>query len=96
MLIDYFNGGACAPSLSIVAQIEIREEASLVFIDLWFGIILGCLQKNTRLCHGRRKSLNTSKRLYFVIVKDISCISTMYDLLLKIYVLLIAKKLYAS
>jgi hypothetical protein len=34
-----------------------------------------------------------SFRLYFVIIKDSSCISTMYYLLLQIYVVLIVKKI---
>jgi hypothetical protein len=39
MLIDYFNGCTRARSLSIVAQIKIMREPSLVFTDLLFGFI---------------------------------------------------------
>jgi hypothetical protein len=60
MLIDYFNGCARARSLGIAAQ-KIMREPSLVFTGLWFGIYIGLLQKSTRLCHGRRKSLKTLK-----------------------------------
>jgi hypothetical protein len=59
MLIDYFNGCACARSLGIVTQIKIMGEPSLVFT--WFGSIRLPSKKNTRLCHGRRKSLKTLK-----------------------------------
>jgi hypothetical protein len=41
MLIDYFNGRACARDLGIAAQIKIIGESSLVFTGLWFGIYLG-------------------------------------------------------
>jgi hypothetical protein len=60
MLIDYFNGCVRAHSLGSVAQIKIMGEPSLVFTDLWFGFIR-LPSENIRLCHGRRKSLKTSK-----------------------------------
>jgi hypothetical protein len=60
MVIDYFNGCTRARSLGIAAQ-KIIEKPSLVFSGLWFVSIFGCLQKITRLCHVRRKSLKTSK-----------------------------------
>jgi hypothetical protein len=42
MLIDYFNGYACACSLGIAThKIKIMREPSLVFTGLWFGIYLG-------------------------------------------------------
>jgi hypothetical protein len=34
MVIDYFNGCACARSLGIVVQIKIMGEPLLVFLDL--------------------------------------------------------------
>jgi hypothetical protein len=63
MLIDYFNGYTRARSLGIAAQIKIIGEPSLVWYLQGYGLvsILGCIQKNTKLCHGRRKSLKTSK-----------------------------------
>jgi hypothetical protein len=77
MLIDYFNGYACA------VQIKIMGEPSLVFTGLWFGSI--------RLPSGKYKIMSWKKkefedledlvvsfRLYFVIVGDSLCISTMY------------------
>jgi hypothetical protein len=61
MVIDYFNGCAYARSLGITAQIKNMREPSLVFSGVWFGILIGGLQENTRSYHGRRKSLKTSK-----------------------------------
>jgi hypothetical protein len=60
MWIDYFNGCARARSLGIAAQIKIMGEPWYLQV---YGLvsILGCLQKSTRLCHGRRKNLKTSK-----------------------------------
>jgi hypothetical protein len=40
MVIDYFNGYACARSLGIAAQIKIMGESLLVFLGLWFDIYL--------------------------------------------------------
>jgi hypothetical protein len=39
MLIDYFNGCACARSFGTAAQIKIMREPSLVFTGLWFRFI---------------------------------------------------------
>jgi hypothetical protein len=66
MLIDYFNGYARACSLGIAAQIKIMVEPSLVFTGLWFDLF-GCLLKSIRLCHGRKKSLKTSKICSFLL-----------------------------
>jgi hypothetical protein len=63
MVIDYFNGCTCARSLGIAAQIKIIGEPSLVFLGQWFGFPL----KNTRLFHGRRKSLKISKICSFLL-----------------------------
>jgi hypothetical protein len=38
MVIDYFNGCACA-RLGIAAQIKIMGEPLLVFLGHWFGFI---------------------------------------------------------
>jgi hypothetical protein len=79
---------ACACSLGIVAQIEIKEEPSLVFLGLWFGIYLGLPSEKYKIMSWKKKKFKDLKellvsfRLYFVIVKDSSCISTMYYLLL--------------
>jgi hypothetical protein len=45
MVIDNFNICARACTLSIIAQIKIMEETSLVFSGLWFGIYLLPLEK---------------------------------------------------
>jgi hypothetical protein len=88
MVIDYFNGCARTRSLGIAAQIKIMGEPSLVFSGHWFNFLFGCLLKNVRLYHGKRKyfedlkDLLVSFRLYFVIAEDSLCISTMYYLLL--------------
>jgi hypothetical protein len=86
--IDYFNGYARARSLGIAARIKIMGEPSLVFTGLWFGIYLGLPSEKYKIMSWRKKEFEDLKdllvsfRLYFVIVKDSSCISTMYYLLL--------------
>jgi hypothetical protein len=88
MWIDYFNGCARARSLGIVAQIKIMGEPPLVFTGLWFGIYLGLPLEKYKIVSCKNKEfedlgdLLVSFRLYFVIVKDSSCDSTMYYLLL--------------
>jgi hypothetical protein len=67
MLIDYFNDYARARSLSTAAQIKIMGEPSLVYLQVYGLILFGCLLKNTRLCHERRKSLETSKICLFLL-----------------------------
>jgi hypothetical protein len=87
MLIDYFNGCACACSLSIAAQKNMGEP-SVVFTGLWFGIYLELPSEKYKIVSWKKKEfedvedLLVSFRLYFVIGKDSSCISTMYYLLL--------------
>jgi hypothetical protein len=86
--IDYFNSYARARSLGIVARIKITGEPLLVFTDLWFGIYLGLPSEKYKIVSWRKKKFEDLKdllvffRLYFVVVKDSSCISTMYYLLL--------------
>ena len=88
MLIDYFNGCARARSLGIAAQIKIMGEPSLVFTGLWFVIYLWLPSEKYKIVSWKKKEfedledLLVSFRLYFVIVGDSSCISTMYYLLL--------------
>jgi hypothetical protein len=88
MWIDYFNGCACAHNLGIAAQIKIMGEPPLVFIGLWFGIYLGLPSEKYKIVLWKKKEfedledLLVSFRLYFIIVKDSSCNSTMYYLLL--------------
>jgi hypothetical protein len=88
MWIDYFNGCACARSLGIAAQIKIMGEPPLVFTGLWFGIYLGLPSEKYKIVSWKKKefedleNLLVSFRLYFVIVKDSLCNSTMYYLLL--------------
>jgi hypothetical protein len=88
MWIDYFNWCTRARSLGIAAQIKNMGEPSLVFTGLWFGIYLGLPSEKYKIVSWKKKEfedledLLVSFRLYFVIVKDSSCISTMYYLLL--------------
>jgi hypothetical protein len=88
MWIDYFNDCAHARSLSIAAQIKIMGEPPFVFTGLWFGIYLGLSSKKYKIVSWKKKEfkdledLLVSFKLYFVIVKDSSCNSTIYYLLL--------------
>jgi hypothetical protein len=87
MLIDYFNGYACARSLGIAAQIKIMGEPLLVFTGLWFGSIQLPSEKYKIMSWKKKefedlKDLVVSFRLYFVIARDSLCISTMYYLCL--------------
>jgi hypothetical protein len=88
ILIDYFNSSALARSLGIAAQIKIIGEPTLVFIGLWFGIYFGMPLEKYKIMSWKKKEfedledLLVSFRIYFIIVKDNSCISTMYYLLL--------------
>jgi hypothetical protein len=72
-------------SLSIAAQIKIMGEPLLVFIGLWFGIYLGLPTKKYKIVSWKKKEfedledLLVSFRIYFVIVKDSSCISCSCD-----------------
>jgi hypothetical protein len=83
--IDYFYGYT---RLGIMVQIKIMEEPSLVFIGLWFDIYLGIPSEKYKIVSWKKKFFEDLEdllvyfRLYFVIVKDNSCISTMYYLLL--------------
>jgi hypothetical protein len=88
MWIDYFNGCARAYGLGIAAQIKIMGEPTLVFIGLWFDIYFSLPSKKYKIVSWKKKEfedledLLVSFRLYFLIVKDSSCNSTMYYLLL--------------
>jgi hypothetical protein len=88
MWIDYFNGCARARGLGIAAQIKIMGEPPLVFTGLWFGIYLRLPSEKYKTVSWKKKEFEDLKdllvsfRLYFVIVKDSSCNSTMYYLLL--------------
>jgi hypothetical protein len=88
MWIDYFNGCARVRSLDIAAQIKIMGEPPLIFIGLWFGIYLRLSSEKYKIMSWKKKEfedledLLVSFRLYFVIVTDSSCNSTMYYLLL--------------
>jgi hypothetical protein len=63
-------------------------EPSLVFTGLWFGIYLGLPSEKYKIVSWKKKEFEDLKdllvsfRLYFVVVKDSLCISTMYFLLL--------------
>jgi hypothetical protein len=83
MLIDYFNGCACARSLGIATQIKIMGEPSLVFTGLWFGSIWLPSRKYKIMSWKKKEfedleDLIVSFRLYFVIAEDSLCISTIY------------------
>jgi hypothetical protein len=85
VLFDYFNGCACARSLGIAVQIKIMREPSLVFTDLWFGAYHQLFSEKYKIVSLKKKKefedlqdLLVFFRLYFVIVKISSCISTMY------------------
>jgi hypothetical protein len=88
MWIDYFNGCVRARSLGIAAQIKIMGEPPLVFTGLWFGIYLGLPSEKYKIVSWKKKEfedledLLVSFRLYFLIVKDSLCNSTIYYLLL--------------
>jgi hypothetical protein len=88
MLIDYFNSCARVRSLGIAAPIKIIGEPLLVFIGLWFGIYLGLSSEKYKILSRKNKEFEDLEdllvfiRFYFVIVKNSSCISTMYYLLL--------------
>jgi hypothetical protein len=88
LLIDYFNGCARACSLSIATQIKIMRKPSLLFTGLGFGIYLGPPLEKYKIMLWKKKEFKDLKdllvsfRLYFVIVKDSSCISTIYYFLL--------------
>jgi hypothetical protein len=63
-------------------------EPPLVFTGLWFGIYLGLPSEKYKIVSWKKKEfedledLLVSFRLYFVIIKDSSCNSIMYYLLL--------------
>jgi hypothetical protein len=87
ILIDYFNGYACARSLGTAAQIKIMGESSLVFTGLWFSFIRLPSEKYKIMSWKKKEfeeleDLLVSFRLHFVIAGDSLCISTMYYLLL--------------
>jgi hypothetical protein len=88
MWIDYFNSCARARNLGIAAQIKIMGEPPLIFTGLWFGIYFGLPSEKYKIASWKKKEFEDLKdllvsfRLYFVIVKDSSCKSTMYYLLL--------------
>jgi hypothetical protein len=88
MWIDYFNGYARACSLGIAAQIKIMRESLLVFTGLWFDIYLGLPSEKYKIVSWKKKAFKNLEDLllsfrlyYFIIVKDSSCIFTMYYLL---------------
>jgi hypothetical protein len=86
MMIDCFNGCACAYRLDIVAQIKIMRESSLIFLDLWFVIYFWLPPEKYKIVLWKKKEFEDLKVLlvffgfYFIIVKISSCISTMYSL----------------
>jgi hypothetical protein len=64
-------------------------EPLLVFTGLWFGIYLGLPSEKYKIVSCKKKEFEDLKdllvvsfRLYFVILKDSSCNSTIYYLLL--------------
>jgi hypothetical protein len=83
MVIDYFNGCTLARSIVTAAKIKIMGEPSLVF-QVSGSALFGCLLKNASKKKELKdlKNLLISFRLYFLVVGDSLCISTMYYLLL--------------
>jgi hypothetical protein len=85
MLIDYFNGCACAHSLGIAAQIKIMGEPSLIFTGLWFGFIQLPSEKYKIMSWKKKEfedleNLVVSFRLYFVIAGAyVSLLCTVYS-----------------
>jgi hypothetical protein len=85
----------CARSLGIASQIKIMGEPLLVFLGQWFGSIW-LPSRKYKIMSWKKKEFEDledfliSYRLYFVIAGD-SCISTMYYLLLYIYMVLVVK-----
>jgi hypothetical protein len=77
-----------AHSLGITAEIKIMEESLLVFTGLWLGIYLRLFSEKYKIVSLKKKEyedlkdLLVSFRFYFINVKDSSCISTIYYLLL--------------
>jgi hypothetical protein len=76
---------ARARSLSIVAQIKIMREPSLVFTCLWFDFLQLSLEIYKITSWKKKeyedlKNLFVSFRFYFVIDEDSLCISTIYYL----------------
>jgi hypothetical protein len=70
MLVNYFSGSARARSLGIAAQIKTIGEPFLAFAGLRLksmSFLCGCLQKSTRLCSRKRKSLKTLKIRSFLL-----------------------------
>ena len=90
---------ARARNLGIAAQTKIMGESSSVFSGLWFSICFRLPSDKYKIVSWRKEEFEdlddflVSFRLYFVIVRVSSCISTMYYLLLLIYVVLIVKKI---
>jgi hypothetical protein len=75
-----------ACSLGIMTQIKIMGEPLLVFTGLWFDFIR-LPSKKYKIVSWKKKDFEDLEdliffRLYFVIVEDSLCISTMYYLLL--------------
>jgi hypothetical protein len=91
MVTHYFNGCTLACSLDIAVQIKIMKEPSLVFLGLWFVIYLRLPPEKYMIVSWKKKEFEDLKsflvsfRLYFIIVKVNSCMSTMYYLLLYKY-----------
>jgi hypothetical protein len=70
MLVDYFNGWIRALNFSIADQIKNMGAPILIFAGIWYDILplfFGCLQKNMRLCHKRRKNLRPQILARFIL-----------------------------
>jgi hypothetical protein len=77
-------------------------EPSLLFTSLWFNIYLWLTLEKYKITSWKNKEFEDLKdllilfELYFVIVKDSLCSSTMYYLLQWIYVVLVVKKVQSG
>jgi hypothetical protein len=77
-----------ARSFDITTEIKIIEESLLVFTGLWLSIYLRLLSEKYKIVSWKKKEFEDLKdllvsfRFYFIIIKNSSCISTIYYLLL--------------
>jgi hypothetical protein len=85
IVIDYFNGYARARSLGIAVQIKLWDNLRWYF-QVYGSVLSSATSRKYKIVSWKNKEfedledLLVSFRLYFIIVKISSCISTIYDL----------------